>query len=175
ACDPASGQVVWTCGGLGKLVYADIVVGNGVGVATGEDEGGDSIGFKLGGQGDVTASHRLWARKRSLEVGTGLIVEGRLWTIDNEKIVRCTEVETGKEVLKERSPAGAAWSSMVSVGPRLYVTSRSGDTIVFVPDPKKFSPLAVNRLGEPTNATPAISDGEIFLRTSKSLYCIGEK
>ena len=57
--------------------------------------------------------------------------------------------------------------------PVLHVNS--GDTIVFVPDPKKFSPLAVNRLGEPTNATPAISDGEIFIRTSKSLYCIGQK
>jgi outer membrane protein assembly factor BamB len=165
AYDPASGKVLWSCEGLGKLVYADVVVGNGVGVATGEDEAGDSIGFKLGGQ-------RLWARPRALEVSTGLIVDGHLWTIDNGGIVRCTEVETGKEVLKERSPGGAAWGSMVYAAKRIYVTGRTGDTIVFAPDPKKFAPLAVNRLGEPSNSTPAISDGEIFLRSLKSVSCV---
>jgi outer membrane protein assembly factor BamB len=175
AYDPATGEVVWSCAGLGKLVYADVAVGNGVGVATGEDEGGDCIGFRLGGRGDVTAGARLWARPRPLEVGTGMIVDGRLWTVDNGGLVRCTEAETGRELLKARLPGGAAWSSIVSSGKRLYVTARTGDTVVFAPDPKKFEPLAVNRLGEPSNSTPAISDGEIFLRTSKALFCVAEK
>lgn len=174
-CDPATGKVLWTCEGLGKLVYADVITSNGVGVATCEDEGGNSIGFRLGGQGDVTATARLWARPRAMEVGTGMIVEGRLWTVDNGGFLRSTEIETGKEVLKERLPGGAAWSSIVSGGKRLYVTTRSGDTVVFAPDPKKFTTLAVNKLGEPTNSTPALSEGEIFLRTQKSLFCIGER
>jgi len=168
AYDPETGKVLWTCEGLGQLVYADVAVAGGIGVATGEDEAGDSIGFRIGGK-------RLWARPRALEVGTGMIVDGHLWTVDNGGVVRCTEVETGKEVLKDRLPGGAAWSSIVSAAKRLYVTTRSGDTVVFAPDPKKFVPLAVNRLGEPTNATPAISDGEIFLRTSKSVTCVGAK
>ena len=168
AYDPATGKVLWSCEGLSKLVYADVVVGNGAGIATGEDEGGDSIGFKLGGR-------RLWARPRGLEVSTGLILDGHLWTIDNGGIVRCTEVETGTEVLKERSPVGPAWGSMVYAARRIYVTGRKGDTLVFAPDPKKFAPLAVNPLGEPSNSTPAISDGEIFLRTMKSVSCVGEK
>ena len=145
-----------------------MAIAGGIGVATGEDEAGDSIGFRIGGK-------RLWARPRALEVGTGMIVDGHLWTVDNGGFVRCTEVETGKEVLKDRLPGGAAWSSIVSAAKRLYVTTRSGDTVVFAPDPKKFSALAVNKLGEPTNATPAISDGEIFLRTSKSVTCVGAK
>lgn len=168
AYDPESGKVLWTCDGLGKLVYADVVVADGIGVATGEDEGGNSIGFRLGGE-------RLWSRPRAMEVGTGVIVAGNLWTVDNNGFVRCTEAATGREVLKDRLPGGAAWSSIVSAGKRLYVTSRSGETVVFEPDPKKFAALAVNALGEPTNATPALSDGEIFLRTSRALYCIGEK
>src|SRR6185295_9750408 len=127
---------------------------------------GNCIGFRLGGQ-------RLWARPRPLEVGTGMIVDGHLWTVDNGGIVRCTEVESGKEVLTDRLPGGAAWSSIVSAGKRLYVTTRSGTTVVFAPDPKKFAPLAVNKLGEATNSTPALSDGEIFLRTSQAVYCIG--
>jgi outer membrane protein assembly factor BamB len=168
AYDPATGKVLWTVDGLGKLVYADVAIGDGIGIATGEDEAGHCIGFKLGGE-------RLWSRPRPLEVGTGMIVDGHLWTVDNGGIVRCTEAATGKEVLQDRFPGGAAWSSIVSSGKKLYATTRSGDTVVFVPDPKKFAALAVNKLGEPSNATPAFSDGEIFLRTSKSVYCIAEK
>jgi outer membrane protein assembly factor BamB len=164
--DPATGKETWRCEGMGKLVYADVAVDGGIGVATGEDEGGNSIGFKLGGE-------RLWARPRPLEVGTGMIVDGHLWTVDNNGVLRGTAVETGNPALEARLPGGAAWSSMVSSGGRLYVTTRTGDTVVFAPDLKKFEPLAVNKLGEPTNATPALSDGEIFLRTNKAVYCVG--
>jgi hypothetical protein len=57
---------------------------------------------------------------------------------------------------------------------RLYVTSRRGVTTVFRPDPEKLEVLAMNDLGEPSNATPAISNGQIFLRTDEQLYCIAE-
>ena len=57
---------------------------------------------------------------------------------------------------------------------RLYVTSRRGVTTVFQLDPQKFMLLAMNDLGEPSNATPAISDGQIFLRTDSHLYCIAD-
>ena len=56
----------------------------------------------------------------------------------------------------------------------LYVTSRRGVTTVFRPDPEKFELLAMNDLGESSDATPAISDGQIFLRTDRHLYCIAE-
>lgn len=166
AYDPATGKEVWRCEGMGKLVYADVAVDSGIGIATGEDEGGASIGFRLGGG-------RLWSLARPLEVGTGMIVDGHLWTVDNNGVLRATVVETGKTALETRLPGGAAWSSMVSSAGCLYVTTRSGDTVVFKPDPKTFVPLAINKLGEPTNATPAFSDGEIFLRTSKSVSCVG--
>jgi hypothetical protein len=58
---------------------------------------------------------------------------------------------------------------------RLYVTSRRGVTTVFRPDPARFVLLASNDLGEPSNATPAISGGQIFLRTDAHLYCIVEE
>ena len=57
---------------------------------------------------------------------------------------------------------------------RLYVTNQSGETIVFAPNPDKFERLAVNSLGEESNSTPAISDGEIFLRNFEALYCVAE-
>lgn len=52
------------------------------------------------------------------------------------------------------------------------MTARNGTTVVFKPNPAKFELVASNALGEDSNSTPAISDGEIFLRTFKNLYCI---
>ena len=63
---------------------------------------------------------------------------------------------------------------MVMAVGRLYVTSRKGVTTVFRPDPAKLEVLAMNDLGEPSNATPAISNGQIFLRTDKHVYCVAE-
>ena len=74
----------------------------------------------------------------------------------------------------ERLDGGESWGSVVMAAGRLYVTSRKGVTTVFRPDPEKLEVLAMNDLGEPSNATPAISDGQIFLRTDGHLYCIAE-
>ena len=55
---------------------------------------------------------------------------------------------------------------------RIYVMNKSGDTIVFKAGPE-FEVLAVNSIGEPTNSSVVISDGEIFLRTHQALWKIG--
>ena len=81
----------------------------------------------------------------------------------------------GKILWTERLEGGESWESVVLAGGRLYVTSRRGVTSVFRPDPEKFELLAMNDLGEPSNTTPAISEGQIFLRTVGHLYCIAEE
>jgi hypothetical protein len=63
---------------------------------------------------------------------------------------------------------------MVAAGDRLYVTNLNGETLVLAASPK-FEVLARNRLEERTLASPAISDGEIFIRTYQHLWCIGAK
>ncbi len=63
---------------------------------------------------------------------------------------------------------------MLSADGRLYVTNFDGTTLVLAPNPERLELLAENRLNEPSNSTPALSNGEIFLRTFKHLYCIGE-
>ena len=63
---------------------------------------------------------------------------------------------------------------MMAAG-RLYVTNQEGETIVFAPNPEAFEKLASNDLAEASNATPAIPNGEIFIRTREALYCIAEK
>ena len=84
------------------------------------------------------------------------------------------DFRTGKVLWTERLDGGESWGSLVLAAGRLYVTSRRGVTTVFSPNPEKFELLAMNDLGEASNATPAISDGQIFLRTDAHLYCIAD-
>jgi hypothetical protein len=76
-------------------------------------------------------------------------------------------------VYQERVSSGAGYSaSPVAADGKLYFTSEEGDVRVVRAGPK-FELLAVNHMGEPCMATPAISDGMIFIRTQHFLYGIG--
>jgi len=77
-----------------------------------------------------------------------------------------------RDLLREPA-AGYSWAVVLAAG-RLYVTNQKGITHVFKPNPEKLELLASNDLGESSNATPAISDGQIFLRTDGHLYCVAE-
>lgn len=180
ACDPETGSLLWWCRGLGTekvdMVLASPVISGEVGVAFTGWVNGPTIGFKLGGSGDVTASNRLWLEKQSQRIGSAVVVGGRLFIVNaGPGTAQCIECQTGKVLWTGRLDGGASWGSVVMAAGRLYVTSRRGVTTVFRPDPEKLDILAMNDLGEPSNATPAISDGQIFLRTDKHLYCIAEE
>ena len=179
ACDPKTGVKLWFVEGLAEpkvdLIYASPVVSAGIGVAFTGWGNGPTIGFKLGGAGDVTASNRLWLARQPQRIGSGVVVDGHVYIVNaGPGTAQCMECQTGKIRWTERLEGGESWGSVVMAAGRLYVTSRRGVTAVFRPDPEKFELLATNDLGEPSNATPAISDGQIFLRTDGHLYCIAE-
>ena len=179
ACDPKTGAGLWFLEGLAEekvdLIYASPVISGEIGVAFTGWANGPTIGFKLGGAGDVTASNRLWQERQSQRIGSGVVVDGHVFIVNaGPGTAQCMECQTGKVRWTERLDGGESWGSVVMAAGRLYVTSRRGVTTVFRPDPRKFELLATNDLGEPSNATPAISDGQIFLRTDGHLYCIAE-
>jgi outer membrane protein assembly factor BamB len=87
-------------------------------------------------------------------------------------VLTCLDAATGKMVWTHDFDDGFN-SSPVIVEDRVYLTDKKGNTVVFkVGD--KFEQLALNGLGEPCDATPAIPEGRIYLRTLKNLYCIGK-
>jgi hypothetical protein len=65
------------------------------------------------------------------------------------------------------------YASPVAAAGRIYFVARTGATLVIKESPT-FEVLAVNLLDDPIDATPAIADGELFLRGEKHLYCIAE-
>ena len=174
---PRTGRPLWNCDGVNELVYATPIAGEGVAVAMG-GYAGTSIAVKLGGHGDVTATHRLWQSVRTKQrIGSGVIHDGHIYILSTEGIAECIDLRGGKPVWTERvkapGPKSESWSSMVLAGGHLYVLNQSGDTVVLKASPK-FEVVAVNSLGnELTNASHAISDGDIFIRTHQNLWCIG--
>ena len=63
---------------------------------------------------------------------------------------------------------------MVHAAGRLYISNEAGTTFVLEANPREFKLLAENKLGELTRASPAFSNGEIFIRTHAALYCIAD-
>ena len=183
ALSPDAGSLLWSCDGIsgknGDLVYTSPLISKGVGIAMGGYTG-PALGFRLdkASSGDVTATHRLWhdEQKHPQRIGSGVILGEHLFMANaGPGIIQCLEVSTGKELWKDRASGDNHWGSIVSADGRLYVTNQKGTTVVFAPNAEKFELLAENPLGEPSNSTPAFSDGDIFLRTSGHLWCIAEE
>ena len=180
AYDLKTGDILWTVGGLpssrGNLVYTSVTVSGDIGIAMGGYKG-PSMGFRLGGSGDVTEDNRLWhsVEGQPQRIGSGVIVDGTLYMANaGPGTAQAIDIKSG-DVLWQDRLRGNHWGSIVMAGGLLYATDQKCTTHVFRPSPEKLDVVSVNRLNEPTNSTPAISDGEIFLRTSRALYCVSTK
>jgi outer membrane protein assembly factor BamB len=173
AYEPLTGKVLWECQGLGKLVYTSPVVAGDVVVAL-SGYHGPGLAVRAGGSGDVTKTHRLWhqAAKNPQRIGSAVVAGGLLYHVNaGPGTVQCLDPKTGEDRWGGRRLGSAFWASPVLADGRVYATDQSGDTYVFAADPQ-FKQLARNRLGEHTDASPAVSDGQVFLRTHKHLWCI---
>ncbi len=178
AFDPATGRELWSCRGLGDLVYTSPMHAGGIVVALGSF-GGASLAVRAGGSGDVTATHRLWHTPRSkMWLGTGVIRDGHIYVADLGGVAQCLELETGKVVWTERlrgnAAAGTTWSSVVLNGERLYLLNQAGETFVWLARPR-FELLGMNALEEVTNSSIVTAPGEIFIRTHDSLWKIASR
>ena len=176
--DLESGKIIWSCDGTrgpkGDLAYSSPMIGSGFCLSTGGFNG-PSMSFKLGGTGNITKSNRLWRVEKSPQsVGSGIIVGKYAYRPNaGPGTIECIEVETGKIKWRQRA-GGNIWASIILADNKLFAINQRGTTLVFKPNPEKFESVAENSLQETCNATPAFSDGEIFIRTFKHLYCIGK-
>jgi outer membrane protein assembly factor BamB len=176
--DPSTGKEHWTCSGLTPLVYTSPLYANGIVVAM-AGYGGSSLGVKTGGHDDVTQTHRLWqVPKNKQRIGSGVISGDYIYILDDPGIAECIEVKSGKVVWEERLKGQAAkgdnWSSLMLSGDKWYAINQAGDAFVVRASPK-FEVLASNSLGETAMSSIAPSNGELFIRTYKALWCISEK
>ncbi len=177
--DPASGERLWSCDtNIGWYMVPSVVARDGIVYSIGGRSGG-ALAVRAGGRGDVTASHRLWTGRKGANVSSPVLHGGHLyWAHENLGIVYCAEAKTGNIVYEERlTPApGQIYASPVLADGRLHYVSRSGRAYIVAAKPV-FEQLAYNDLSDGSifDASPAVSGGQLLLRSNKFLYCIGKK
>lgn len=178
---PEDGKPLWTCGGPNTGAYSSPFFGEGLVVAVGSGLKNSALVVRPGGLGDVTLTHRLWSQVPASSkscIGSGVVFRGRIYQVTMMGFAQCLDLLTGQTVWDERltgtGSRNSTYSSVVLAGDRLYAPNQNGDVFVLRTGPK-FECLATNSIGgEPMNSSPAVSDGALYLRTDRQLWCISE-
>jgi len=175
AFDPKSGKELWTSDGLNPLIYTSPMFGKNTVVAMGGYYG-NTVTVKTDGKGDVTQSKRIWHKVRDQGgIGTGLIKGDLMYYQDAGGKVYCTELQSGKVLWEQKLPGNArTWGSLFASGEHVFTLSQGGETVVFKAGSKAYEQVAHNKIGEKTNSSIAVSDGQLFIRTWEGLWCIGK-
>ena len=177
--DPASGKELWRANGLNPdhdpfyRIVASPVIFNEIIYAPTRVK--PLLALKAGGRGDVSSSHVIWSTVNGPDVPTP-VTDGKYFYVVNDRgIIWCLDAKTGEEVYgQQRLKPGTYSASPVLADDKIYVTNEDGLTSVVKAGPK-FEVLAENALNDYTLSSPAISDGQIFIRTAQQLFCIGKK
>lgn len=133
------------------------------------------LGIRLGGNGDMTETNIIWTYHKSIpQLPSPLIYKHILYMINDGGYVTTFDPETGKIIDEGRLPKGGThfYASPVASDDKVYIISRRGKISV-LKSGGMINPIYQSDLEEMCFATPAISDGKIYLRTVKSLYCFG--
>ena len=172
--DPHNGKRHWIVDGPTEQFVASMVYnGEYVFVTAGYPER-HILAIRPDGSGNVTDTHVAWRTNRGAAYVPSPIFAGPyLLVVADSGIASCFNAKTGKRHWMERLPGGHS-PSTVSADGLVYFTSDRGVTTIVRPG-KMFNIIARNELGEQISASPAISQGQIFLRTHQHLYCIGSK
>lgn len=197
--NPRNGKLRWYSEAMAGDQFNSSVVASGTTVFAVEGRGGGSIAVRAGGKGDVSKTHTVWAGNDSSRFGTPIVHENRVYFFSGS-VATCIDATTGDSIFQGRLTGGSGgssdrggnsggsrfgggrgfggsdYSSPVMANGNIYYTQGSGNTFV-IKAGHEYEQLAVNRVTEDTEsfgATPAISNGELFLRSNRHLYSIAE-
>lgn len=171
--DPGTGRLIWTSEVIGEGKVPSMVLGDGLAFTAGGWGGKESIkAFRLGGEGDLKEANLVWEQKKGMpKVPSMIHVKPHLFAITDGGIASCYKEDTGEIVWQERV-GGNFGASPVAAAGHIYFVGDNGETTVIAAAPE-FKVLARNPLGEKVQASPAISQGQFFIRTEGSLFCLG--
>ncbi|MCW5978736.1 MAG: PQQ-binding-like beta-propeller repeat protein [Bryobacteraceae bacterium] len=174
--EPATGKELWRQGGLNpekyemnRIIASPVVFGEMIYVPTRRKP---LQAFRMQGP---SKPERVWTFDAGPDVPTPVTDGKYLYTFDDRGIAHCLDARTGATIWgPERIPSATYSASPVLADGKLYMSSEEGLTTVVRAGPK-FEILAQNQLDGYTLSSPAISEGQIFLRTANWLYCVGKR
>lgn len=172
--DPKTGKELWRCDGIQDYVCPSVISHEGVAYVIG-GRTSRAIAVRAGGRGDVTETHMLWEAKAGSNVTSPIIHDGHMyWVSDRNQVAYCVRLSDGEILYSERFRAQPYASATAGDG-KIYIVTRNGGTYVLAATPE-FTQLAHNTFDDRStfNASPVISNGQIFMRSDRYLYCVGK-
>lgn len=194
---PDNGKLLWYAETrLDGTLSASVVARDGVVYTVGGRGRGQGCAVRTGGKGDVSSTNILWNTNSGASTPSPLLLGDHMYCVADNGQAMCVELKTGELIYREQlkglgsrgggDDAGggrrggfggrgaAVYASVVAADNKLYAVSRRNGTFVLAAK-TQFEQLAHNRFESDDsdfNASPAISNGQLFLRSNKFLYCV---
>ena len=174
AYDPRTGTLLWYTGSTNRFPIPMPVFHNGVIYMSRGYRSSPYMAIRPGGRGDVSKTHVVWESGTGAPYISSLVYDaGLIYMATDVGAVTVVDATTGQRVSQQRVE-GIFSASPVAADGKIYFVSETGETIVMEAG-RIPTVLARNDLGERTIASPAISDGQIFIRTDDHIFCIGRR
>jgi outer membrane protein assembly factor BamB len=183
--DPRTGRELWRIGKSSKITAPTPIFADGLWViASGRAPERpifvvkpDAAGDLTLPDGDTSNAGVAWSKNaRGPYMPTPLAYKGVLYVLANNGLFDAIDLQTGKDVYRQRlENVGSGFSaSPVAADGKIYLSSEDGEMLVIAAGPT-FSQLSTNSMGDTIMSTPALSEGVMYVRTTKTLYAIGKK
>lgn len=183
--DPETGRELWRLGGSSKITAPTPIFANGLHiVASGRAPERPLFAIRPGARGDLTLpngetanAHVVWSKTgRGSYMPTPLAYRGILYVLANNGVFDAYDIATGREIYRQRLPlVGSGFSaSPVAADGKIYLSNEDGEMLV-VEAGETFTLVATNSMGETLMATPAISEGVMYVRGASTLFAIKQK
>jgi outer membrane protein assembly factor BamB len=186
AHDAANGKVLWSCAGFNPqgtgywpAIATPVIAGNIAVVPVGRDDRANQArlhGIRLGGAGDVSATHRAWKREDlGVFVTSPTVYKGCVYLLRHKGQVVCLDPASGKTMWTGSFPEHRApyYSSPVVANGILYAAREDG-TVFSARVEEKFELLGENPMGERVIASPVPASNRLLIRGDKHLFCVGK-
>jgi outer membrane protein assembly factor BamB len=174
AYDPRTGAFLWHTGGSNQFPIPSPTFHDGVVYMSRGYRSGPYMAIRPGGRGDISASHVLWQINTGAPYISSLVYDaGLLYMANDVGAITAIDAATGQKVWQERVD-GIFSASPVAADGKIYFVSETGETIV-LRGGRQPRVIAKNDLGERLIASPAVSNGQIFLRSDGQLFCVGKQ
>jgi outer membrane protein assembly factor BamB len=173
AYDPKTGAFLWHVGGTNQFPIPTPTFHDGIVYLSRGYRSGPYLALRPGGRGDISTSHVVWQVPTGAPYISSLVYDaGVLYMANDVGAITAVEAATGQKLWQERVN-GVFSASPVAADGKIYFVSETGETIV-LKSGREPVVLARNDIGERLIASPAISNGQIFLRTDDRVFCIGK-
>ena len=183
AFNPDNGEELWSAQTpIKDAITASVVANDGIVYTLGGRQG-KALAVRCGGSGDVTETHTVWTQPVTSSIGTPIVYGEHLYWLGAGGIATCLNLKDGTEANKKRLEApgpkrfpNSSYASPIVVDDKMIVVRRSG-TVHVVKATPDFEIIADNVFEDDESrfsGTPAVADGQMFIRSDGMLYCIAK-